>query len=445
MSKTLHYGQSRLLYDDTHRDHLILAGVGYGKTHFGPPWHFRRVLINDRSKESMIIAPTNKLLKKCLEFYTDFLRDTGLREGRGGHFTVNKSDPSLTFHGLGGRTPHTVWFISAEAPERIISYTVSHVWGDEAALWVEQVKKNLYKRLRCPSAKTLRQVLYTTTPEGLNWLYEQFNPDTVIRDIGTPFSESSSKLILHGSSHDNPYLDEEYLVNVLQEEFGWDADYYSNYVLGEWVSLSKDRFYFSFDTKKHVGDFPIDTSNETLCLTFDNNVGRMAWAVLQNQLGVWVVVAANRANARNVQDATDQVVQALPPQRFNDFNIVVYGDATLHNRSNQTFTTAFQVLESALKKHYHRVKISAPRGNPLVEERSRRTNSLFASNRLFIDRKCLKVIESAKATESDGRGGIKKPADDKITHSMESVDHALMALEPLKIDRYGTGGVSYAA
>ena len=55
--------------------------------------------------------------------------------------------------------------------------------------------------------------------------------------------------MLHGATHDNPYLDEDYL-DAIEEEFGFDSAYYENYVLGKFTSLSKNRFYFSFAESK---------------------------------------------------------------------------------------------------------------------------------------------------------------------------------------------------
>lgn len=435
-TRTIHYGQDVLLGDRSHRDHLLLAGVGYGKTWFGPPWHFKRCLENPKSKESIVIAPTYKLLKdRCLQDYLQFLLDIGFVEGQ--HYRANRSEPSISFP-----WGHKVIFLSGEAPNRIVSYTISHAWLDEAALLDEQVRKNVIKRLRCPNA-LYRQMLYTTTPEGLNWLFDLFHPDKLHRGENEVISRSESKLVLHGRSLDNPYLDEEYF-QMLMDEFGFDSAYYANYVLGEWTSLSKNRFYFSFSDGLNVKDVELDRANRQLYLSFDNNVGCMTWATMQDQPVdeniAHCVLADNGANGRNIQDACEQFIQAYPPEDYKNYFITVLGDAALHARSPHSYQTGYQIIEGLLKPHYPLLKIAAHHGNPFVEERSRNTNRLFANKKLFISKRCRKVIMSAKTTESDGKGGVKKPSGDVITHPMEAVDMALMVIDPPKVKRYGAGG-----
>lgn len=437
MLRTLHYGQDVLLTDTAHREHLVLAGVGYGKTSFGPPWHFKRCLDNRKSKESIVIAPTYKLLKdRCLEEYVNFLNDIGFTEGRG--FAVNKTDPSILFP-----WGHKVVFLSAETPNRIISYNASHAWGDEAALFNEEVKRRLVSRIRCAKA-SYRQMLWTTTPEGLNWLFESFHPDKFTREAGGVISESKNKLILHGSSFDNPYLDQAFF-ELLKEEFGFDEAYFSNYVLGEWTSLSKDRFYFAFSDRDNVADLELDRENRQLYLTFDNNVGQMAWALLQDQPHdcelAHCVIADNGASGRNIQDCCEQVLEKYPPEDFREYFVTVLGDATLHARSKQSYLTGYQAIEALLKPHYPLLRIAAHRGNPFVEERSRNTNRLLKSRKLLVNRACKRTILSAKTAESDGKGGIKKPHGDVVTHPMEAVDMALMVIDPPKI-RSSSGGMN---
>lgn len=437
--ETLHYGQSRLIFDFEHRDHALIAGVGYGKTRIGPPWHWLRVLRNPKSKESIVIAPIYRLTRRCFNEYRDYLNRCGVKEGRYGGVTINKSDLTITRN----RTGQVIYFLSGESPERLVSFTISHAWCDEAALMLRQVRKNLLKRLRCPKAFTLRQILSGTTPEGTgNWLYDVFGPEKVEREADAPFSVSDTKLVLHGSSYDNPYLDLEFLQGVLEEEFGFDPAYFANYVLGEFVSLSKDRFYFSFDQRFNVESRPIDPNNKRLVITWDNNVGKQAWSAIQKQGDTWAVVKSNRANGKNIDDCCNQIFETLPPFDFEDWHFEVTGDAALHNRSVQTHTTGYDVIKANLIKEYPNLQVTAYRANPGVEERSRRTNSLFAARKLIIDSSCSKVINSAKSCEQDGKGGIKKPKDDDITHAMEAVDHAMMKLQPLIIKRSGRTGIT---
>lgn len=431
---TVHHGQGRLLKDTIHRDLGICAGIGYGKSDFGPKKAERARKDNPKSKTALVIAPTFRLLRKiCLEKYISFLKSTGMREGRkkAADFWVNYSD--LTIHFRSGQ--ETI-FVSASDVNAIVAYTAYFAWIDEAALCSREVARRVLMRLRCPNA-WYRQRLFTFTPEGVaNYLYEIFEPSKHERN--GVFSENERRLLLHGSSFDNPYLDDEFR-NSLIEEFAWDTRYYQNYVLGLWVSLAKNAFYFAFDQTKHVGNHPFIPELREFDISMDYNVGKMAWCALQQIGSIFRVFHANRADGRNVDEVCQQIVDAFPPDEYRDCKIRVWGDATGHNRSTLSYDTGYEQVEAKLKPLYPRLSIEAHLSNPFVEERSRCTNKLFANSRLYIDRSCTSIITSANTAETDIRRGIKKPKNDEVTHPMEALDMALINLDPSIIVRRGTG------
>lgn len=440
--RTVHFGQRRLIEDTTKRRHAIVAGVGYGKTFAGPPWLLKRCLDNDRSPEGLVVAPDNKLLEsRCLGEFENCLLVSGLRDGK--DFKLYKSSGKIRVNfRWGPRGPNSwsqnVYFLTGEAPKKIVSYNTFAAWIDEPALMDRQVDKNITKRMRCPYAR-YRQRLYTGTPEGMDgsWFYELFNPAKVIRLEGTQYSENAHNLVLHGRSHDNPYLDAEYL-QMLDDEFGWDKNYYANYILGEWVSLSKDRFYKDFNTG-HVGDFPPMPELDRMILSFDNNVGCGTWAVIQPFANKFLVVADNGGQARNIDHSCEQFVERFPPEIWRDHEIKVLGDAKLWDRSTHSNQRGYEIIRDNLLPLYPNLTIGASHSNPFVEERSRCTNRLFANKRLLVDRGCKRVIQSAQSAESHPTLGIKKPSGEQVTHAMEAVDMALIVLEPSKIKRKFVG------
>ena len=436
--RTFHYGQTHLLFDTQFRDHLVLGGVGYGKTTFGPAWWLERWRMNPRCPESLICAPTQKLVKRCFEQLVRYLKSIGMREGKGYDFRWNRSMGDMYLEMPNG---HKVHGVSADNAEGLMSWDVGWIWADEMSVYDEEFVRRMYQRLRNPNVFK-RQLLGTTTPEGTNHLYDRFGEEVCTKVEGTPWSVGKNKLVLHGSSHDNPYLDEEFL-QTLWDEFGWDAIYYANYVLAQWVSLSRDRFYFAFNPRTHVGDFPFMPMIRQFVLTFDFNVGIMSCAVLQKVGLEYWVVWENGSNGRNTADACEQFVKAFPPAQYRHFNIAVFGDASGWKRSDQTYTNSYDIIESILKPKYPLLHIEAHRGNPFVEERSRCTNHLFAVDRLRIDKSCRKTIMSAKTAETDARGKIKKPPGEKVTHPMEAVDMALICLEPPTV-RFEPSGVTFS-
>lgn len=136
--RTLHHGTRLLVQDSRHTEHLVLAGIRFGKSYLGPVWHFFRVKKNSAqgSKMSLVTAPDYKLAKQvCLTYYKNFLVQSELREGNYGDFRINKYDLTIYFP----RYDHTVLTLSGETPEKIMAYTSSHAWNDEAAKSVKDV------------------------------------------------------------------------------------------------------------------------------------------------------------------------------------------------------------------------------------------------------------------------------------------------------------------
>lgn len=420
---------------------LYLAGEAFIPTHntrYGPIWSLKRCIDNHRSPEFLVIAPDNKLLKnRCLAEFESFLTTIGMVESKDFKINLSTGDMKIVFRWGLRPWSQSVFFLSGEVPSKITSYNAFGAWVDEPGLMVDEVFTRLYMRLRCPLAFYI-QTLYTGTPEGITYFSERFSPPNVQPTDDSRFSESDTQLVLHGASHDNPYLSEDFL-RTLEKEFGHDPSYYANYVLGRPASLSKDRFYFSFDERKNVGDWPPDPATTTLIPSFDNNVGQLTWAALQPFEDKYVVVADNGGKARNLQEACIQFIERFPPEIWGKHSMPVMGDAALHARSNQSYDTGFDVILDKLKPHYPRLFIQAARGNSFVEERNRCTNKALADGKLVVDRGALKVLESLKKVEMGPNGKPKKGPKDTKTHAMEAVDHALIELMPPQIMRSYSG------
>lgn len=436
---TLHYGQPRLINDRSKSEHAIVAGLGYGKTLCGARWLVKRCIDNLQSSEFLVIAPDFRLVKnRCLAEFESLLISMGMKEGRNGHYRIYRSTNELKVVFRWGPKPwgQTVYFLGAENPAKIVSYNTAAVWLDEPALMNEEVPKKVIQRNRCPHA-VYRQRFYSGTPEGLNWFYDRFGPDgrfPCVRIEGTPYSESATKLVLHGRSHDNAYAPQEWL-DELDREFGWDSKYYANYVLGEWVSLSRSSFYFNFDPRVHVGDYPARPAIKDLILTWDNNVGQMTWVAMQPFQGTYLAVKDNDGRGRNIDDCCEQFIDAFPPEVWRDHNLTILGDPAIWQRTTHSADRGFDLIWENLKKHYPRASVQARDAQPTIEARNRTTNRILGERRLLVDKKCKKLIASAKGAEFDGKGKVKKGSGDTVTHAMEAVDMALVVLEPPKITR----------
>lgn len=133
------------------------AGVQSGKTFCGSWWARRKIEECPRGT-GVIVAPTYKILqqatmRKFFELWPDLRR----------HYKEQKGEIALPGGGI-------VFVRSADAPLGIEGITANWIWLDEGGMCSELT----WTILRSRVAMTGGQVLITTTPYNMGWLYKNF-------------------------------------------------------------------------------------------------------------------------------------------------------------------------------------------------------------------------------------------------------------------------------
>lgn len=134
-----------------------VAGVQSGKTFLGAHWSGKKIL-EFPDKNGIIVAPTYKILQQAtLKKFFDVFPE--LRA----YYKEQKGEIDLPTGG-------TVFIRSADNPLGIEGVTAHWVWGDE--LGMSSVLT--WTVLRSRVSMTGGQVLITTTPYNMGWLYTEF-------------------------------------------------------------------------------------------------------------------------------------------------------------------------------------------------------------------------------------------------------------------------------
>ncbi|MCP4230250.1 MAG: hypothetical protein GY771_08890, partial [bacterium] len=198
-------GQARAyLLDKKHT--AFVGGVGSGKTFFGALWAQQQAISKDG--HAMIIAPTYRMLEDVtLPEFKAFLERSGTQH----HHDIGRGQIQT---GNG-----TIFLRSAENPERLRGPNLTWAWMDEAALMKEDAWKVMLGRLRIGGATSLS----TTTPRGFNWLYKYWVE-----------KKSRSYGIVHASSRENPYLDNDFVEALLED---YSDDFALQEVEGHFVAF----------------------------------------------------------------------------------------------------------------------------------------------------------------------------------------------------------------
>ena len=172
---------------------LFVGGRGSGKTRGGAV----DVLRVPPRTNVMVIAPTYQMLR-------DGAIRTLLELSKAGGIYVdyNKSEKELKL--LGGRS---LFFRSAEHPDRIRGNNMGLLWFDELAYCKEEIWSIALGTLR----EAPRRVIATTTPNGKDFVYNIFHRDP------------QRYAIVNSATMDNTFLDPDYAKdlreNMTEEQF----------------------------------------------------------------------------------------------------------------------------------------------------------------------------------------------------------------------------------
>lgn len=148
----------RAFVDDPRPFVLLLGGVGSGKSHAGAARALARRFGRARPSLGLVVAPTYRILRDAswrtaLEVWEPWIR----------HATVGDMRITLV-------TGDEVLFRSADDPDRLRGPNAAWSWIDEAGLCHPSTWPIVIGRLR--QHGVLGEAWATTTPKGLNWVYE---------------------------------------------------------------------------------------------------------------------------------------------------------------------------------------------------------------------------------------------------------------------------------
>jgi len=397
---------AELLLKDYHFPvHKLSAGVGYGKTQFDTYWLHDRIAVNGGGYNYAVVAPTYKLLKGVnLDFLQQHLLNIGLVPNV--DFRINLGDMSATFT----HSEDKIFFVTADNYKTILAYTLAGIVIDEPGWMSGEVLTELVKRLRADCQ--VLQMLYSGVPQGTG--AEKYFADSTgpkFRNHGTytvydkyygeqtktRFRYTDSQLIMHGSTHENPLLPEQY-IDMMYEDFGWSENLWRQQVHGEFVSSSVNTLY-DFDSSKHVDDFY--DLNCPLWLSWDFNVGQVTWLLCGEYRGVFHAFDENGSDAQDTHKACEQFIKRFPQLRGR--TIVVVGDSSGKSKDTRSGADDYRIIANTLKSAGYDPVIKAKNYNPHLSVSFIATNRLFNQGKAMINRRCKLLIYSLQATQPDGR------------------------------------------
>jgi hypothetical protein len=321
---------------------------------------------------------------------------------------VNRAENFLVFR----ETRTRILFRAVEEFERLRGSNLAWFGLDELTYTSEEAWLRLEGRLRDPKAARLCGFA-VWTPKGYDWVYERFVASRVEgyeTVVARPF--------------ENRHLLDRIPDYYERLRNSYDARFYQQEALGEYLSLQAGRVYYAFERQGNVAEADID-ERRPLLWALDFNVDPMCSLVAQVDGGRVTVLDEIVLSRASTHDACEEFGRRFPSHASG---LVVYADAT-GARLQTTGTTDLAILRSFLRDGAHgEVKLRIPKSNPAVRDRVMLMNGKLESaagdRSLQIHPRCKDLIKDfEQVTYKENSLVIDKERDPRRTHLSDALGY----------------------
>ena len=403
----------RRFHDCRAKFKAYVGGYGSGKTYAGCHEGIRLSFINS-GLTGMMLAPTMGMLRDAtVPVFLDILDRAGIS------YRYRSSEGSLALP-WGSR----VLFRSAENPARLKGPNLAWVGIDEGALISKEAWDVAISRIRHPEA-TRPCGFITTTPEGFNWLYDEF--------VGK--GRRRGYEVIYARTAENGHLPDEYVRDL---EAAYTPELVRQYLMGEFVNPAAGRVYHSFDRSVHVRlDIGYEPARPVV-LAVDFNVDPLHAAVIQMDGDITLVVDEIVLPSSNTYELCREA-----HARYGDGNVVTYPDPT--GRARKTAGSPDAPSDFAILRA-HGFEVRARSSSPAVRDRVNAVNRRLAGGgsgpELCVSERCRETIRSFEQTcYKPGTTIIDKAAS--VEHITDAIgyfiEYEYPVRGPLRIEYTGVG------
>jgi hypothetical protein len=322
---------------------------------------------------------------------------------------LNRAENFLVFHETGSR----ILFRAVEEFERLRGSNLAWFGLDELTYTQEDAWLRLEGRLRDPKASRLCGFA-VWTPKGYDWVYERFIANRVegYETIAAPAFE-------------NRFLLERIPDYYARLKSSYDARFYQQEALGEYLSLNAGRVYCAFDREGNISAEAVVDPRRPLLWALDFNVDPMSSVIAQvdgDRVTALDEIVLSRAST---YDACEEFETRFPSHASG---LVVYADAT-GARLQTTGTTDVEILRGRFKcGAYGEVEFKIPKSNPAVKERvtlmNARLESAAGERRLMVHPRCKELIKDfERVAYKENSLVIDKDRDPGRTHLSDALGY----------------------
>lgn len=356
-------------------------------------------------RAGLIGAPTYPMLRDATQTSLfELLRENGLP------FEFNKAENQMTLKDIGSK----IIFRPLDDYERLRGTNLAWFGVDELTYAPQQAWIRLEGRLRDPLATRLCG-FGVWTPKGFDWVYERFvqSPVDGYECVMAEPMENRHLLARVPDFYD-------------RLKASYDAEFFAQEVMGEYVSPRDGLVYTAFDRAVNVGLVSRDESRPLLW-ALDFNVDPMSSVVAQMQGKQLVVLDEIVLSRASTWDACREFVRRYPSWPAG---LEIFADACASHL--QTAGTTDREMVQGFFDEYGgpRPVYRIPKKNPPVRDRvglvNARLRSADGETRLVVARHCREMVADFERVRwVEGTGEIDKARDPRRTHLSDAVGYLL--------------------
>jgi phage terminase large subunit len=372
-------------FNFTRRYGAVICGVQSGKTYLGATWANKKITEFPKGN-GLISAPTYKILQQSTldKFFNLFPE----------WFRYYKKQESVIDLPEGGK----IYIRSADEPLGIEGMTLDWAWLDEAGM----MGRLIWVFVRARTAIRKGQVLMTTTPYNLGWLFTDFYK---------PFKEGKDEdlVVFTWKSVENPYFDKEFYE---KEKERLSGEEFARRYEGEFTKM--EGLVYDLPSDRIIEEKKINNPEIT--------IGGIDWG-FRNPAALWVgklkdkvwyVVDEWYKSGKTTPEIIERCKELQKTHGVNRW----YADSAEPDRIEECKRAGLYILE----------------GSKDLKGGISQINQLIRENRLFVFDKCENFIDEINFYHyPEVRGENLNPKDEpqkKNDHLMDAMRYAITTYEP---------------
>lgn len=316
-------------------------------------------------------------------------------------YEFNKAENFILFTEVGSK----ILFRSLDDYERLRGTNLAWFGIDELTYCQEEAWLRLEARLRDPQAKMLTGYA-VWTPKGFDWVYRRF--------IAEPVEGYG---VVVAKPHENRHLLDQIPDFYDRLKRSYDARFYEQEVLGQYLNVSAGRAYNAFDRAENVKAQQFNPW-QPLLWAIDFTVEPMASIVAQadgDRMRVLDEIVLSRVTT---EEACVVFARRFPEAQ----RVIIYGDTTGGRIDYGMMRRAFD------EQRMRNVEFRNPSSNPTVRDRLDIMNgslrSTYGDRLLLVDPRCKELIlDLEQVVLIEGTTMIDKTKDPRRTHISDALGY----------------------